>query len=170
MSPPCGDTLFMMGCFRQVFLFDTKKEPKKCPLLPIAREARLRGCSPLRTPKRRSRSKKAKKRRSAAFFLTLFHFSPIDPSGAECLYPHSVGADACIGPHRVDANLHVGRRGRRCGVAQRSMPQWGIEPHERASFAGWRRSLCAAKRRRPVQPCVTTQPQGEVKTPPYEPT
>ena len=29
------------------------------------------------------------------------------------------------------------------------MPQWGIEPHERARFAGWRRSLCAAKRRRP---------------------
>ena len=44
------------------------------------------------------------------------------------------------------------RRGRRCGVAQRSMPHWGIEPHECASSAGWRRSLCAAKRRRPVQP------------------
>ena len=47
-------------------------------------------------------------------------------------------------------------RGRRCGVAQRSMPQRGIEPHERASSAGWRRSMCAAKRRRPVQPCVIT--------------
>ena len=36
-----------MGFFRKVFLFDTKKEPKKCPLLPTAREARprgLRGC------------------------------------------------------------------------------------------------------------------------------
>ena len=36
-----------MGFFRQVFLLDTQKEPKKCPLLPIAREARprgLRGC------------------------------------------------------------------------------------------------------------------------------
>ena len=32
-------------------------------------------------------------------------------------------------------------RGRRCGCAQRSMPQWGIEPHERAGFAGWRPSL-----------------------------
>ena len=41
------------------------------------------GCSPLITPKGRSRSKKAKKRRSAAFFFTLFHFSPIDPSGAK---------------------------------------------------------------------------------------
>ena len=29
----------------------------------------------------------------------------------------------------------MGCRGRRCGVAQRSMPQWGIEPHERASSA-----------------------------------
>ena len=45
-------------------------------------------------------------------------------------------------------------RGRRCGVAQRSMPQRGIEPHERASSAGWRRSLCAAKRQRPVQFCL----------------
>ena len=75
--------LLIEGFFREVFLFDTKKEPKKCPLLPIAREARLRGYSPLRTPKGRSRSKKAKKRRSAAFFFTLFHFSPIDPSGAK---------------------------------------------------------------------------------------
>ena len=33
-----------------------------------------------------------------------------------------------------------------CAVAQRSKPQWGFEAHERARFAGWRRSLCAAKR------------------------
>ena len=39
--------------------------------------------SPLRTPKRRVRGKNPKKRRSAAFFFTLFHFSPIDPFGAE---------------------------------------------------------------------------------------
>ena len=31
------------------------------------------------------------------------------------------------------------RRG--CGVAQRSKPQWGFEPHERASSAGWRPSF-----------------------------
>ena len=69
---------------RQSFLFGhPKRKRKKCPLLPIAREARLRGCSPLRTPKMWSRSKKAKKRRSAAFFFTLFHFSPFDPSGAK---------------------------------------------------------------------------------------
>ena len=36
------------------------------------------------------------------------------------------------------------RRG--CAVAQRSKPRWGFEAHERARFAGWRRSLCAAKR------------------------
>ena len=72
-----------MGYVRKFFLFGhPKRKRKRCPLLPTAREARLRGCSPLRTPKRRSRSKKAKKRRSAAFFFTLFHFSPIDPSGA----------------------------------------------------------------------------------------
>ena len=75
--------LLIEGFFREVFLFDTKKEPKKCPLLPKAREARLRGCSPLRTPKRRSRNEKAKTCRSAARFLTLFRPSPIDPSGAK---------------------------------------------------------------------------------------
>ena len=31
------------------------------------------------------------------------------------------------------------RRG--CGIAQRSKPQWGFEPHERASSAGWRPSF-----------------------------
>ena len=36
------------------------------------------------------------------------------------------------------------RRG--CAVAKQSKPQWGFEAHERARFAGWRRSLCAAKR------------------------
>ena len=56
--------------------------------------------------------------------------------------------------------LRVVRRGRRCGVAQRSMPQWGIEPHERASSAGWRRSLCAAKRRRPGQSHAAAKPRG----------
>ena len=86
---------FIMGCSRQVFLFDTKKEPKKCPLLPIAREARLRGCSPLRTPIMWSEDGKAKKRRSAAFFLTLFRPLPFDPSGAKFYSTtHPVGADA----------------------------------------------------------------------------
>ena len=31
--------------------------------------------------------------------------------------------------------------GRGCGVAQRSKSQWGFEPHERASSAGWRPSF-----------------------------
>ena len=39
-------------------------------------QPRLRGYSPLRTPKLWSSSKKAKKCRSAAFFLTLFHRPP----------------------------------------------------------------------------------------------
>ena len=65
-----------------VFLLETQKEPKRSPLLPIAREARPRGCSPLGTPKLWSRIKKAKPCRSAARFLTLFCFSPSGPSGA----------------------------------------------------------------------------------------
>ena len=36
--------------------------------------------------------------------------------------------------------------GRDCAVAKQSKPRWGFEAHERACFAGWRRSLCAAKR------------------------
>ena len=77
---------FLIASCLYVFLLDTQKEPKRCPLLAIAREARLRGCSPLRTPKRRSRSKKAKPCRSAARFLTLFCSSPSGPSGAKFLY------------------------------------------------------------------------------------
>ena len=121
-----GDTTlrclpFLTVSGRWVFLLEPQKEPKKVPLLPIARGARprgLRGCeqgatvergetgeramfapagritaraglrsklaaivlaakrSPLRTPKLWSSSKKAKKCRSAAFFLTLFRSSP----------------------------------------------------------------------------------------------
>ena len=73
---------FFIGILPGVLLFCDQKRSRKVPLLP-GRGARLRGYSPLRTPKLWSRSKKAKKRRSAAFFFTLFHFSPIDPSGAK---------------------------------------------------------------------------------------
>ena len=69
------------------------------------------GARPLGTPKMWSENAKAKKCRSAAFFLTPLRPLLIDPSGAKCLYPRYVGADACIGPHRADANLRVGRRG-----------------------------------------------------------
>ena len=42
----------------------------------------------------------------------------------------------------------------------------GKQPHERASFAGWRRSLCAAKR--PAPTARQTPAAGGVKTPPYK--
>ena len=45
-------------------------------------------------------------------------------------------ADHLFGVLRGEQPL---RRG--CGVAKRSKPQWGFEPHERASFAGWRPSF-----------------------------
>ena len=82
-----------------------------------------------------------------------------------CQLP-SRGAFYSAQPLLLVAYIKIVRRGRRCGVAQRSMPQWGIEPHERASFAGWRRSLCAAKRRRPGQPCAATKPRGRIWNPP----
>ena len=74
---------FIMAYCLSVFLLETQKEPKRSPLLPIAREARPRGYSPLGTPKMWSRNKKAKPCRSAARFLTLFCFSPSGPSGAK---------------------------------------------------------------------------------------
>ena len=112
MPPPCGGALGGMAFCREVFLLDTQKEPKRCPLLPTAREARLRGYSPLRTPKRRSKKQKAKTCRSAARFLTLFTSSPIDPSGAKFhSTTHSVGADACHRPAPAGTYLRAGRRG-----------------------------------------------------------
>ena len=121
-------------------LFCDQKSSRKVPLLP-RRGARLRGCSPLRTPQRKK----------------------IDPSGAKMvgrgwlpLRGAPAGRRVRGGPRStnltpttpqspsVTAPLkgsQIGRRGRRCGVAQRSMPQWGIEPHERASFARWRPSF-----------------------------
>ena len=102
-----------MGCCPQAFLFGhPKRKRKRCPLLPIAREARPRGYSPLGTPKRRSKKQKAKTCRSAARFLTLFTSSPIDPSGAKfhsTTYP--VGADACHRPAQAGTYLRAGRRG-----------------------------------------------------------
>ena len=157
--------LFITVSCLSVFLLDTQKEPKRCPLLAIARGARLRGYSPLRTPKRRSSSKKAKPCRSAARFLTLFCFSPSGPSGAKFLYkggeyfrprrgqygrrPKSVkkiaallqflafgAADHSFGVLRGEQPL-----GRGCAVAKQSKPRWGFEAHERARFAGWRPSF-----------------------------
>jgi len=142
---------FLVGFFRETFLFcDQKKEAKKVPLF-RGSGPRPRGCSPLGTPKGWSKKQKAKTCRSAARFLTLFASSPIDPSGAEFYSTiHSVGADArCCGmPHwSIDrcANPSAPKPGC-CAVAKQSKPQWGFEAHERARFAGWRRSLCAAKR------------------------
>ena len=60
-----------------------RRHPAKRARSCATRNPRPRGCSPLGTPKRWSSAKKAKKRRSAALFLTLFRLSPIDPSGAK---------------------------------------------------------------------------------------
>ena len=81
---PCGRAFFSWR-LPLCLLFCDQKSSRKVPLVP-RRGARLRGCSPLRTPKRRSRSKKAKPCRSAARFLTLFCSSPSGPSGAKFLY------------------------------------------------------------------------------------
>ena len=46
-----------------------------------------------------------------------------------------------VADHRFGVPRGEQPLGRGCGVAQRSKPQWGFEPHERASFAGWRPSF-----------------------------
>ena len=67
--------------------------------------------SPLRTPKRRSRSKKAKPCRSAARFLTLFRPSPSGPSGAKTgrrgRRPLRIGHTSGRGEHCSPANLAI---------------------------------------------------------------
>ena len=61
MPPPCGGALGGMAFCREVFLLDTQKEPKRCPLLPIAREARPRGPAPWEPQRGGRRSKKLKR-------------------------------------------------------------------------------------------------------------
>ena len=58
-------------------------------------------------------------------------------------------------------------RGRCCGVAQRSMPHRGIEPHERAGFAGWRPSLWPPSADAPDGLTINChqQPQGQQQYP-----
>ena len=122
--PPCGRLLELTSFCRQLFLLDTQKEPKRCPLLPIAREARLKGNG-------------SRVARAALRAVSLKN------PRADGLAP-ARGQHSTVGRFAISiscCSFLVVRRGRRCGVAQRSMPQWGIEPHERASFAGWRPSF-----------------------------
>ena len=66
-------------------------------------QPRLRGYSPLRTPKRWSKNPKAKKCRNDCIFLNAFvSFSRLTPSGPKFLYILTVGADACHRPAWAD--------------------------------------------------------------------
>ena len=69
-------------------------------------QPRLRGYSPLRTPKVWSKNPKAKKCRNDCIFLNAFgSFSRLTPSGPKILYTHTVGADACHRPAGADTHL-----------------------------------------------------------------
>ena len=85
-----------MGCIHKGLPFCDQKGSEKVSLL-RGSEPRPRGYSPLGTPKMRSRSKKAKKRRSAAFFFTLFRSSPIDPPGLNSSTVYRVFGPLCEG-------------------------------------------------------------------------
>ena len=82
-----------------------------------------------------------------------------------------------------DRSLHGTRERRivgRCGVvsvgprlsvakpgSEQCLPLRGKQPHERASFAGWRRSLCAAKRSGPLRGvCAAAYSHGRIWNPP----
>ena len=85
-APPCGAP-FYNGLLPLVLPFWTpKKEAKKVPATSDSAGGPAQGARPLGTPKRWSNEPKAKKCRSAAFFLTLLARSPSGPSGAEKLY------------------------------------------------------------------------------------
>ena len=81
-APTLRGTLTIVGFCPLVLLFCDQKRSRKVPLL-RGSGPRLRGCSPLRTPIMWSENAKAKKCRSAAFFLTPLRPLPIDPSGAK---------------------------------------------------------------------------------------
>ena len=81
--------------------FCDQKGSEKVSLL-RGSEPRLRGYSPLRTPKLWSKNPKAKKCRNDCIFLNAFvSFSTLTPSGPKFLYNHTVGADASIAPYTL---------------------------------------------------------------------
>ena len=59
--------------------FGDPKGTEKVPATSDSAGGPAKGARPLGTPKRKSDNKKAKKCRSAAFFLTLFHCLPYSP-------------------------------------------------------------------------------------------
>ena len=101
-----------------------RRHPAKRARSCATRNPRLRGCSPLRTPKRWSKKQKAKTCRSAARFLTLFASSPFDPSGAK--YLHSVGADARHRPAPGKRQFAVTEKRPPCVKGAVTVGDWGI--------------------------------------------
>ena len=101
---PCGRA-FYNGILPSGLPFCDQKGSEKVSLL-RGSEPRLRGYSPLRTPKVWSKNPKAKKCRNDCIFLNAFgSFSRLTPSGPKILYTHTVGADACHRPAGADTHL-----------------------------------------------------------------
>ena len=147
----------LMGGPRYSFSFVTKREAEKSRYF---RGARLAAHNERRHPAELARSCASKPHWGFDCFATAQ--SRLKGNGSDCCAaraalravslknPRADGLAPARGQHStvgrfaisiICCNFLVVRRGRRCGVAQRSMPQWGIEPHERASFAGWRPSF-----------------------------
>ena len=140
---------FIASYFRQSFLFGhPKRKRKRCPLLPIAREARPRGCSPLGTPKGWSSAEKAKTCRSAARFLTLFRPSPIAPSGAKIAGVESGSPRGELSPKVTEGWL---------GEVRTS----GATPHPLRGSSP-RRGATGRRGRRPLQPNENKQQTREI--------
>ena len=113
--PPCGGSLVLTASPRYAYSFVTKRVPEKSRYFRGARlAAKTMAASLLRKPAR----------------------AVIRPAGAN-IARSPVSPRSTVAPRSQPRNPL--RRG--CGVAQRSKPQWGFEPHERASSAGWRPSF-----------------------------
>ena len=118
---------------RLFFLLPTKERTKENCRCFDAADPRPRGCTPLRTPIRKSEGPLATR--------TQYYCSRLTPTGLPPLLSRGCGV-ASAGPQLSGAKLG----------SEQCLPLRGKQPHERASFAGWRRSLRAAKRPEPPLP------------------
>ncbi len=164
------------------FFWQQKKACKENCRCFDAADPRLRGCTPLRTPKRKSEVSAAKRTQYYCPFLTppslpplLSRVFPRTPAGGEAKAPLSKGAGRVSGLGDSDGPCQIARYTRkRPGIPPpryRSAPPFdkggfprGLRPRKRLPSQGSWPSLrglrgfvgpCAATRHRPITACPT---------------
>ena len=150
------------------FFWQQKKARKENCRCFDAADPRLRGCTPLRTPKRKSEGAGAKRTQYYCPFLTppplpplLSRCSPEPPlpetavrRGRACPARSLASAPSFVLHPLYLLHRREGLRGCEQGPrlsgakpgCEQCLPLRGKQPHERVCEANWRRSLCAAKR------------------------